>query len=331
MSETQSSADKSEAAPSSLGLHQLAALYGGLDAAATDKTAWQAGRTAYEAAILLGLTPEQARWSALDAAAADAINWRLGLAAMSANLFFDQAPDNGQDKRETVRLSVDSGVRFEKATYRAEADPSEDVHIVDDANRFYGVYDGAGGAGGNPAAASRAAAQSIQRSLKSVRPKSESEFIKQLQSAHHKARTDVERNGEGGTTVATSVKIVEIDGKTFAGIAHAGDTRLFLYSKVTESYAPLTDDQSRGNKIFNGLPYRHASAADQYKLVGLQTGDRLMMCSDGITGDWEHQFLSDDEFIEAFHQSSPNQCAQRFLELSKKADDKSIIVVDMAA
>ena len=53
----------------------------------------------------------------------------------------------------------------------------------------------------------------------------------------------------------------------------------------------------------------------------------MLVCSDGITGDWAHQVLSDTEFADAFGQDDPQASADRFIQLSKKDDDKTAIVL----
>lgn len=234
---------------------------------------------------------------------------------------------NKSPENKNELLTIVSGFRSQKANYRKANETSQDALVVDNLRRFYGVYDGAGGAGGNPAAAAQVAARSMHKSLGEFQPRSTSEFVAQLRNANDQARYNVAKYGENGVTVATSVKIIDFDGKTYAGVAHAGDTRLFLFSKNVNNYVSLTDDQSKGNIVYNSFPTK-SSVSDQFRVLQLFPGDRLMICSDGITGDWENQFLSRDEFLYAFKQKTPDECAECFLRLSKKNDDKSIIVAD---
>ena len=243
------------------------------------------------------------------------------------NKFFSSEINKSPERRDML-LSTVSAHYSEKAKKRAENEPNQDITGVDDLHRIYGVYDGVGG-DRNGDAAAQVCANSIYRSLKDIQPRSQLELVSYLKNAHNQARYDVKKDGKGGSTVATTVKIVDIEGKTYAGIAQAGDTRLFLYSKKTDSYFPLTQDQSRGNIVFNSFPCpASAEAPDQFKVIQLDYGDRLMLCSDGITGDWEHQFLSNEEFLDAFRERTPKECVASFFRSSKKNDDKSCIVFD---
>lgn len=319
----------------------LTALYAGLDIVAPDSGTWKAGYHAYVETLEETSSPDMAYWAALDASAPTKEAWHDGLAVIKSKIgehslkaitnadVSETVADSVEPKYEAEPLVLTSASREEKAAYRMSTDDiSQDCITRSDSRRLYGVYDGMGGEGGNPAAASQAAAESIKKSLGHIEPQSIEDLMTALKQAHVQARADVKSNGEGGSTVATTVKIVEIDGKTYAGIAHAGDTRLFRYSKSEDSYHALTDDQSKGNTVYNGFYDLSGGRSDQYLAVELNRGDRLMLCSDGITGDWPEQFLTDEQFKKAFRRTEPSSCADDFLRYSKKTDDKSIIVVD---
>ena len=224
---------------------------------------------------------------------------------------------------------------------------NEDSILSDPKNGIYGVFDGMGGQGGDPRAAADAAAKAVQEYLADpTRQSPETEdIIKQImQEAFAKARQAVISNGEGGSTVATAVKIFELpNGKRVAGVAHAGDTRMFIYHS-DGTYESITEDQSttdprkpnseRRNLVTNGMlaepSEEYNDKNDEYITVELLPGDRIMICSDGITGDDPtKESLSDDEMKEAFSRATPQEAAQKFVEFSKKVDDKSIVVLDI--
>jgi serine/threonine protein phosphatase PrpC len=321
---------------------ELQALYKGLDAAAPTSDAWRAGHKAYTQAIANGLSLDEAYWSALDAAAPTSTAWKAGYRArqnllqevLTETSDSESSESHIQDDVETMEygslpLHTVSSFLERKSSRRTANEVSEDRIVADDERGLYGVYDGMGGAGGNPRAAADAVADSVQRTLSDVQPRSIDELKQFMHIAYQEADKDVRRDGQGGSAVATTVKIVTIEGRTYAGIAHTGDTRLFMYSKSRDSFTAVTEDQSRGNVVFNGFPHHeHMSKSDQFDAIELQQGDRLMLCSDGITGDYPEQALSSYEFLESFRQLTTYQCAEYFMRLSKKVDDKSIVVID---
>lgn len=233
------------------------------------------------------------------------------------------------NSHEAEPLVLEVASLTEKREGRADDDPNQDTVLIDEENGLFGVFDGMGGQGGNPAAASKAAADSVKESLQDLQAGNIDELNQAMIAALEKASTDVKKNGENGSTVATFIKLINVEGKNYMGVAHAGDTRMFIYSKRTNTFRSITTDQSRGNTVYNGLPRGENSDSNEYHLIEVSPDDRIMICSDGITGDFQDQFLSDDEFKQAFGEQSPQACAEAFRRASKKNDDKSIVVVDV--
>lgn len=212
----------------------------------------------------------------------------------------------------------------------------EDAIYINHDKYIFGVFDGAGGASGNPAAASHVASEEVGRALSSSGNvvTTYAAIEDDLRTAFEKGQKAVKERGEGGVTVATAAKLYNVDGRPMLGVAHAGDTRMFVYEQATQKYISLTPDQSDGSRIKNWLAdSEHQTEQNYYTFIPVQTGDRVMMCSDGITGDYANQAFSREEFTEAFTQLTANEAAQKFLEISmregKKRDDKSVIVFDI--
>lgn len=245
----------------------------------------------------------------------------------------DTSPESNASY-ENDPLDVTVGFREKKDAYHTV---SEDYLKVDRDNGIFIVADGMGGEGGQPDAASRAAAEAVYKSLMDEdQPTDPQDLGRALFDAFKKGRKNVTENGGQGSTVITAAKLAKINGETYIGVGHAGDTRFMMYHPDEDRYEDITPDQSSGNVVDNAFIHGEVgNARDHYGLIQFKKRDtgprriRFMMCSDGITGDWASQFLTEAEMKDAFTQPTPDAAAQRFLELSKKHDDKTVVVFDL--
>ena len=303
-------------------------LYDALDAAAPDAAAWKQGYEAYVKRVEQSGETTEAYWDALDASAPDARRWKAAWAIVDRAMHdpSEQTTEKFEQLERAPDLNLSIGFYEES---RGGVGLSEDKLLLNPDEGVFGVFDGMGGNGGNPRAASHAAAEAVGRILSGA-IEDDAALLDILRQSFVEGRRAVKEWGEGGSTVATAIKLCLSDGRPVMGVAHAGDTRLFKYSQHNSTYEALTADQSKGSKVFNGFTQNDAAlVSDEYLIYPVAPGDRIMICSDGITGDYEHQFLSDAEFQDAFSQATPEQVAARFYQLSKKEDDKSVVVIDI--
>jgi len=221
-----------------------------------------------------------------------------------------------------------------------------DTVLKNDSHMIYGVFDGVSGGPGTPeenaaraAHASRAAAEAVRDGYE-TRPdnplQSEEDVMDYLKVSVISAREGVREHGEGGATTATFFKIEKINGQPHLAGFHIGDTRMLIQHEPRGLITQLTKDQSKwtpkGSMLFNALSSQEPpgiNALDEFILEPIPIGSRVVLCSDGITGDKEDQRLTDEEMQEAFNKPTPAEAAQTFLALSKKNDDKSVIVIDI--
>ena len=230
----------------------------------------------------------------------------------------NRAPENSFQKPEFLSFQVEVGV----AEY---ARKGEDAIISNHEKGLFAVFDGVGGHG-NGRHASDSAARIVQEELIET-PNDVDECKTVLRRAFMRANeeiTDPKRN----MTTATALQFVStIEGETHAVWASVGDTRLYIYRD--EEVTSLTIDEGEGNMIYNAIGNGSNFYVRQISSLRVKPGDIFMVCSDGITGDFEHQFLSETELESAFNKPSAQDSAEELLQISKKNDDKSVIVIKL--
>lgn len=186
---------------------------------------------------------------------------------------------------------------------------NQDAYYIDADGRFFIVADGMGGhAGGQEA--SRLAIQALQTHLldhweaaESSRSLLEGAFFKANQSILTDQRSHPERSDMGTTAVAVIFRDEQ------AWCAHTGDSRLYRLrgaklEQITEDHTwvaramkigEITPDQARVH------PWRHVLAQclgreDLHQIdvqaLSVQGGDRLLLCSDGLTEELSDQLIA---------------------------------------
>ncbi|GEM_PF-3887552 len=210
---------------------------------------------------------------------------------------------------------------------------NEDTVLCDEKLRLYGVFDGMGGYD-NGHIISPSAAQGVRRyyTRKQTPPESVEEALSRAQGAMAAGRAAVVRSGRVGGTTAVFGKVEQIAGRHYFIWGNAGDSRLFMQEHPDAVVTPVSTDQSYGRYVLNGLythPDMRRSMDDEFGALLLTPDNRLVMCSDGITGDTLEQQLTDQEMQWAFQAPHPQEVAERLVTVSKKQDDKSVIALDI--
>jgi serine/threonine protein phosphatase PrpC len=214
---------------------------------------------------------------------------------------------------------------------------NEDSVLVDRDHHLYAVADGMGGhRGGEVASATaietlRAAYGGGQRLAEAMESANAAVFAK--------AADDVALRGMGTTLTAVALE----DGHT-ALLGHVGDSRAYLMRNGTVTQ--VTDDHSlveqlvREGRLSPEEAHHHPQRAiitralgvdpevevDTYRL-DLKPGDRILICSDGLTN-----MLSDDIIATTLRRhADPQQAADILVDMANQAggdDNITVVVLD---
>jgi len=234
------------------------------------------------------------------------------------------------DKWEEVsRFSIES-VAISRP--RIEGGVNGDTVLKDEDLRLFGVFDGVGG-DKSPDVASQEAMMGVKGYYldNTTDPRSVKEAVKKAKAAMDAARVSV-MNGEVGATTVTFAKIERINDRPHLVWGHAGDTRLFLQRGKGGTVKALTTDQSEGRYLYNGIFTNldfQPTVQDEFGAVPLELDDRIMICSDGITGDKPEQKLTEAELREALDMNDLITAAHKLFRTSRKRDDKSVVIIDI--
>lgn len=234
---------------------------------------------------------------------------------------------------ERESLILRSAALEQKKETRLEDDPSQDCLLFDDSHGIYGVFDGLGAGGGEPLTAAQVARGAIHQYLMGAQlPHSPLDMHDTMLAAFQSGRQAVIENGRFGMTTVTVAWFAAIEGQIFCAVANAGDSRSFVYDRMTDDYYSPTSAQNTGrhvNNYFGPIPRHDAMGQDEIEILPFTDTMRLMLCTDGISGDTAWETPSRDDFLEAFSYCDPADAAAAFCGYSRKVDDKSIIIVDL--
>lgn len=233
---------------------------------------------------------------------------------------FKDAGETGEDLKFKVGFaSVNKGELIGKPE-RA----NEDAEYMDTENGLFAVFDGAGGVQGG-ARASSLAAQTLQGLVNDEKvPRSQEDLKNCLEMVNQKLVDDP----VAGVSTAVLGKFVQEGAEKKLLFASVGDSRIYI---VREGRTILiTKDEGEGRYIYNAL----GDAGCRVKQLGearVVKGDRVVFCSDGITGDYAKDFIPDDEFARIVGgAANVNEAAFKLSRRATKTDDRTAVVVEVA-
>lgn len=136
----------------------------------------------------------------------------------------------------------------------------------------------------------------------------------------------IERRQLGATT-ATVAWLVGAD----LFYVSVGDSRLYHQRAGDPAPVQVTVDEGEGNVLFNALGLGSTRAempvAPQHGALKLGHGDKLLLLTDGITGDFAPDLLSELELASAIGGDDPQQAADSLVEIARKHDDRTALVL----
>ncbi len=228
--------------------------------------------------------------------------------------------------------------QYASATHRGRVrNNNEDSHFPDTAGRSDGplvvmVADGMGGAVGGEVASRVAVDEASQGD---GRP--EQRVSRANTQVFERSLTDPELAGMG-----TTLTLMEFGSDGVAHLAHIGDSRAYLWhegvmEQITDDHTVVAEQLAAG-RISEGDIAHHPQRSMLTRVLGisaeievdlvdfqLEPGDRLLICSDGLTN------MVDDSVIgESLGAGAPEEVAWNLVEAANRAgghDNITVVVV----
>ncbi len=222
------------------------------------------------------------------------------------------------------RLVADSGLAtINRGSLIGEPNrPNEDTAYYSPAMGLFGVFDGAGGMRGG-ARASKLGAEVVGQAVSEGEPETPNDLAGILKAASDAIQYDA----EAGYSTAVLGKIVETRGRKALIWASVGDSRIYVVRG--KKVVPLTKDEGYGNRISNALGLEGCQVRQAGEFP-LKRSDRVVFCSDGVTGDYEPDFIPDDEFGRLVGGGeTADIAAWSLINRATKRDDRTAIVVEV--
>ncbi len=221
---------------------------------------------------------------------------------------------------------------------RAREEPNEDDKLVDDRMGLFAVADGMGGHQGGEVASSTAM-EALRAAVAAGAPIRDA-ISRANEAVIERAAGDDRLRGMGTTMTAATLAA----GGTLL-IGHVGDSRAYLardgtFTQITEDHS-LVEEMVRGgeltaeqaevhpqrNIVTRALGIEPAVAVELYP-IELRNGDRVLLCSDGLTS-----MIRPDAIAAILRQETdPQAAAEKLVDAANAAggqDNITVVVLDV--
>jgi serine/threonine protein phosphatase PrpC len=206
----------------------------------------------------------------------------------------------------------------------------QDVALTNNDLYIYGVFDGIG-TDENSLESALIASQSVQASVERNEDRSVQNSPNMLVNAVNEAHQEIvieSRFRPMGTTTASIVKLTKNQNKLFLAWVSIGDSRVYVRN-INNPLMMLSRDESSGIYIDNCIGNeKHFHGVSQEGLMEITGGSEIVIVSDGVIGSTESESLKLGDLDNALKSSKTAQeAADELIKISKKADDKTAIVI----
>ncbi len=206
---------------------------------------------------------------------------------------------------------------------------------------LYIVADGVGGADAGDFASRFASEQTIEHYLKNLEePHWGQRLVKAMQIANTNLRQYVAENTENSRMATTMVAAIIYKSQLF--VTNVGDSRGYLlqngqFSQITKDQSlvaklveegAISEEEAKehphGNIILSSLGSEANPQIDLFNFK-LQSGDILLLCSDGLT-----KYVDDDEIAHIIRSASPSEASQKLIRMANErggSDNISVGIV----
>lgn len=191
----------------------------------------------------------------------------------------------------------------------------EDSYFVRPDQQFYGVFDGAGGHQG-----SREASSITADVVRECSDRFTLESGAHLAYVLNQANERVANNPQAGISTAVLAKAIRQGNQIKLAYASVGDSRIYIVDSNGNT-RQITRDEGEGKYITNAIGdgTENGNIVKQFGEVILRKGDRVVLCSDGVTGDYGDDIMSDRELgYIVSHSRSAQDASKNLLANARK-------------
>ncbi len=197
----------------------------------------------------------------------------------------------------------------------------QDRSLVDLDLGLFGVFDGVG-AFAKSGEAAQVAATAVAESCRAGDVAPEAAMARGCDRAEA-----LIKQGALGATTATVAWVLG----PLVSYLTVGDSRLYHLPTGAAWPVQVTVDEGVGNLLYNALgegsERRGQPAATQRGTFPVGSGDKLLLVTDGVTGDFAPDLLSAQDLARAVAGDDPQRAAERLLQIARKRDDRTAVVI----